>query len=77
MKLFGTVNSFDIDQGRGSIKPEVGGDAKPFRRIGSRQSRHPYRARRCASGCVEQRNSRRANGHETAAWAGKWQNGGV
>ena len=30
MKLFGTVNSFDVDQGRGSIKPEAGGDNLPF-----------------------------------------------
>ena len=30
MKLFGTVNSFDIDQGRGSIKPETGGDVLGF-----------------------------------------------
>ena len=32
MKFFGTVNSFDIDQGRGSIKPETGGDALGFER---------------------------------------------
>ena len=30
MKYFGTVNSFDIDQGRGSIKPETGGDHLGF-----------------------------------------------
>jgi CspA family cold shock protein len=30
MKYFGTVNSFDIDQGRGSIKPETGGDNLSF-----------------------------------------------
>ena len=30
MKYFGTVNSFDIDQGRGSIKPETGGDVLRF-----------------------------------------------
>ena len=30
MKNFGTVNSFDVDQGRGSIKPETGGDNLPF-----------------------------------------------
>ncbi|WP_395000348.1 cold-shock protein [Sphingomonas sp.] len=30
MKLFGTVNSFDVDQGRGSIKPETGGDNLSF-----------------------------------------------
>ena len=30
MKIFGTVNSFDVDQGRGSIKPEAGGDNLPF-----------------------------------------------
>ena len=30
MKYFGTVNSFDIDQGRGSIKPETGGDNLAF-----------------------------------------------
>jgi len=32
MKTFGTVNSFDVDQGRGSIKPEAGGDNLPFER---------------------------------------------
>ena len=32
MKYFGTVNSFDIDQGRGSIKPESGGDNLGFER---------------------------------------------
>jgi CspA family cold shock protein len=30
MKYFGTVNSFDIDQGRGSLKPETGGDNLAF-----------------------------------------------
>ena len=30
MKFFGTVNSFDNDQGRGSIKPETGGDNLVF-----------------------------------------------
>ena len=30
MKYFGTVNSFDVDQGRGSIKPESGGDNLGF-----------------------------------------------
>jgi CspA family cold shock protein len=30
MKYFGTVNSFDVDQGRGSIKPETGGDNLGF-----------------------------------------------
>ena len=30
MKNFGTVNSFDVDQGRGLIKPEAGGDNLPF-----------------------------------------------
>lgn len=30
MKYFGTVNSLDIDQGRGSIKPEAGGDNLRF-----------------------------------------------
>lgn len=30
MKNFGTVNSFDIDKGRGSIKPETGGDHLGF-----------------------------------------------
>ena len=30
MKYFGTVNSFVIDQGRGSIKPEAGGDNLGF-----------------------------------------------
>ena len=32
MKYFGTVNSFDVDQGRGSIKPETGGDNLGFER---------------------------------------------
>ena len=32
MKLFGTVNSFDIDNGRGSIKPETGGENLSFER---------------------------------------------
>ncbi len=30
MKYFGTVNSFDAEQGRGSIKPETGGDNLAF-----------------------------------------------
>ncbi len=30
MKYFGTVNSFDADHGRGSIKPETGGDNLVF-----------------------------------------------
>ena len=30
MKYFGTVNSFNVDQGRGSIKPETGGDNLSF-----------------------------------------------
>ncbi|MCF2513972.1 cold-shock protein [Sphingomonas sp. G124] len=30
MKYFGTVNSFDIDKGRGSIKPETGGENLAF-----------------------------------------------
>ena len=32
MKNFGTVNSFDAEQGRGSIKPEAGGDNLAFER---------------------------------------------
>jgi CspA family cold shock protein len=32
MKNFGTVNEFNADQGRGSIKPETGGDNLPFER---------------------------------------------
>ena len=32
MKFFGTVNSFDVDQGLGSIKPETGGDSLGFER---------------------------------------------
>lgn len=32
MKYFGTVNTFDIDQGKGSIKPETGGDNLVFER---------------------------------------------
>ena len=30
MKYFGTVNSFDADKGRGSLKPENGGDNLAF-----------------------------------------------
>ena len=30
MKTFGTIDSFDIDQGKGSIKPETGGDNLSF-----------------------------------------------
>jgi cold shock CspA family protein len=30
MKYFGTVNSFDVDKGLGSIKPETGGDNLAF-----------------------------------------------
>ena len=32
MKFFGTVNSFDIDKGLGSIKPEAGGENLSFER---------------------------------------------
>ena len=32
MKNFGTVNEFNADQGRGSIKPEAGGDNLPLER---------------------------------------------
>ena len=32
MKYFGTVNTFDVDQGKGSIKPEAGGDNLAFER---------------------------------------------
>jgi CspA family cold shock protein len=32
MKHFGTVNTLDLDQGRGSIKPEEGGDNLNFER---------------------------------------------
>ena len=32
MKQFGTVNSFDIDEGCGSIKPETGGYPLSFKR---------------------------------------------
>jgi CspA family cold shock protein len=32
MKYFGTLNSFDVDQGKGSIKPETGGDNLGFER---------------------------------------------
>ena len=32
MKLFGTVNSFDVHNGRGSIKPEAGGVDLGFER---------------------------------------------
>ena len=32
MKYFGTVNSFDKHHGRGSIKPETGGDSLGFER---------------------------------------------
>jgi CspA family cold shock protein len=30
VKTFGIVNSFDLEHGRGSIKPEAGGDNLPF-----------------------------------------------
>ena len=30
MKYFGTVNTFDVNQGKGSIKPETGGDNLGF-----------------------------------------------
>ncbi|MDL2340345.1 MAG: cold-shock protein [Pseudomonadota bacterium] len=30
MKYFGTVKTFDVDHGRGSIKPESGGDNLAF-----------------------------------------------
>jgi cold shock CspA family protein len=32
MKSFGTVNSIDPEHGRGSIKPETGGENLPFER---------------------------------------------
>ena len=32
MKYFGTVKSFDVDQGIGSLKPETGGDELKFER---------------------------------------------
>ena len=32
MKYFGTVKSFDTDKGRGSLRPETGGDELPFER---------------------------------------------
>jgi CspA family cold shock protein len=32
MKYFGTVNSFDVHNGRGSISPESGGDKLNFER---------------------------------------------
>ena len=32
MKYVGTVNTFDADQGKGSIKPETGGDNLNFER---------------------------------------------
>jgi cold shock CspA family protein len=32
MKYFGTVNSFDVDKGLGSIKPETGGENLLFER---------------------------------------------
>ena len=32
MKYFGTVKSFDIDQGIGSLKPETGSDELKFER---------------------------------------------
>ena len=32
MKYFGTVNTFDVNQGHGSIKPEAGGDNLAFER---------------------------------------------
>jgi cold shock CspA family protein len=32
MKYFGTVNTFDVEHARGSIKPETGGDNLGFER---------------------------------------------
>ena len=32
MKYFGTVKSFDVDQGIGMLKPETGGDELKFER---------------------------------------------
>ena len=32
MKYFGTVNTFDVNEGKGSIKPETGGDNLVFER---------------------------------------------
>jgi len=32
MKYFGTINSFDLEHGRGAIKPETGGDNLAFER---------------------------------------------
>jgi cold shock CspA family protein len=32
MKYFGTVKSFDVDKGIGSLKPETGGDDLHFER---------------------------------------------
>ena len=32
MKYFGTVKSFDVTQGTGSLKPETGGDELKFER---------------------------------------------
>ena len=32
MKYFGTVKSFDVDQGIGSLKPETGGEELKFER---------------------------------------------
>ena len=32
MKYFGTINTFDIDKGLGSIKPETGGENLAFER---------------------------------------------
>ena len=32
MKYFGTVKSFDMDKGTGSLKPETGGDELTFER---------------------------------------------
>jgi cold shock protein len=32
MKTFGIVSSLDLEHGRGSIKPEAGGDNLPFER---------------------------------------------
>jgi CspA family cold shock protein len=32
MKNFGTINTFDADQGKGSLKPEAGGDSLVFER---------------------------------------------
>ena len=48
MKTFGIVSSLDLEHGRGSIKPEAGGDALRFENSAIKWNRsdHPQAAQR-------------------------------